>query len=493
MNVSAAASSPPPRPALQASNPGSKTLPAAALAAPTDWRDQVIYFPLTDRFSDGNPHNNDNVDLGNPLRFHGGDLQGIRNKLDYIKGSGATALWLAPLNENTGLGTIGTYQSAGYHGYWIKNHENVEPHQGTLEDAQGLVRDAANQNMPVLLDVVLNHVGPDHPWLQDPDKKEWFHNHGGIRDFNDQKEVELGDLGGLPDLNQENPEVYEYLLNNTVGWLEKTGAAGVRLDAIKHVSKDFWGRFTHDLKERSGNPDLMVLGEVLHGDVNYVAPYQKAGIDYLFDVPMYYSMRDVFGNDGSCAELARRFGEDVKYADSSKLVTLLDNHDFPRFMHTAKGSDDEKVKRLELGLDCLMTMRGIPSIYYGTEAAMDGGEDPDNRRDMQFGQHPEVRDHLKQLSDIRAAHEPLRRGQQLEMWVDPTVYAFARRTDKDEAITVLNNAHEARSLELPLRDGSPLREGETLKDALTGREFKVENGKINVSMEAKKALILVRG
>jgi alpha-amylase len=450
-----------------------------------------MYFPLTDRFHDGDPANNDSVNLGDPLAFHGGDLDGVREKLDYIQQTGATTLWLAPIQDNTNLGVIGDYKSAGYHGYWIRDHYAVEEHQGTLEDVKELVHEAKERGMRVVLDTVLNHVAPDHPWTRDPSKKTWFHNQGGIDDYNNQHQVEQRDLGGLPDLNQENPEVYEYLLNNTAHWVTELGVDGVRLDAVKHISKDFWSKFVPDLKNRVQDPNLFVLGEVLHGDVGYVADYQRAGIDHVFDIPMYYSMRDVFGNDGSCKELARRFADDSKYPDPSKLVTLLDNHDFPRFMSTSAGDAQERAQRLQLAMSFLMTMRGTPSLYYGTETGMEGGHDPDNRRMMDFESHPQVRAHFQQLSEIRAGSEALRRGQQLEMWVDDKVYAFARRLPDQEAIAVINNSPEPSQRQIPLREGSPLHEGQKVKDALSGREFSIKNGKLDVELGPRSALILL--
>lgn len=465
--------------------------PAQVARSERTWQDEVLYFPLTDRFSDGDPSNNFEVNKKDILAFNGGDFKGIKDNLDWIQETGATTLWLSPVQDNTNLGIIGDYRSAGYHGYWIRDHYGVEEHQGTKEQLKDLVQEAKDRGMKVVLDTVLNHVAPDHEWTRDPSKKDWFHNQGGIEDYNDQWQVEHRDLGGLPDLNQNNPEVYEYLLANTAHWVQELGVDGLRMDAVKHISKDFWARFIPDLKERVQNPDLFILGEVLHGDVNYVAPYQKAGIDHLFDIPMYYSITDVFGQDTSCKELARRFAEDEKYADPSKLVTLLDNHDFPRFMSTAQGREEERVERLKLASTFLMTMRGTPSLYYGTETAMEGGHDPDNRQMMDFDRRPDVKDHFSQLARIREQNEVLRRGQQREMWVDDQVYAFARQLPGQEAVAVFNNGKEASQRSIPLRSDSQLQEGQKVKDALTGREYQVSNGRLEVELAPKSALILL--
>lgn len=447
----------------------------------TDWRDQVLYFPFTDRFCDGDPSNNQGVDRNDPLAFHGGDLQGIENRLDHIRKLGANTIWLSPLQQNS---------PGGYHGYWIHNGDQVEPHQGDLSKAQELVRKAHEKGMKVVLDTVLNHVGPDHPWVGDTSKTDWFHHHGDIHDYDNQWQLENCNLAGLPDWNTENPKVFDYLLQNTREWVEKTGADGVRLDAIKHAPKEFWSRFVPALKQSLNNPDLMVVGEVFHGDAGYLAGYQSAGIDTLFDIPLYYTVREVLGGGASARYLAQRLGEDHKYPHPEKLVTLLDNHDLPRFLHTAKGSPEEKVERLKMAAAFLMSVRGAPSIYYGTECALEGGGDPDNRRDMDFERRQDVQAYFGQLGRIRESHEALRKGQQLEMWQDDQVYAFARRLPETEAIAVVNASDQSVVREIPLRDGSPLREGQQLTEQIGGSQVRVEQGKIRLQMAPRAAAIL---
>ena len=450
----------------------------------------VMYFPLTDRFSDGDPSNNQGVDRNNPTAFHGGDLRGLINKLDYIKELGCNALWLAPIQHNTFEAQWGDYHGMGYHGYWINDNEKIDPHEGDLAIAKELVKKAHEKGIAVVLDTVLNQVGYDHPFAKDPNKKDWFHHNGPVKDWDNQWQAENCDLAGLPDWNQQNPEAFEYLLNNTAHWVKELGADGVRLDAVKHVSKDFWAKFVPALKERVENPDLFVVGEVLNGDPNYLSAYQKAGVDHLFDMPMYFTIKDVFGNGGSCRLLGQRLAEDSKYPDASKMVTLLDNHDFPRFMNTAQGSMEERVERLKLATAFLMATRGTPSIYYGDETALEGGPDPDNRRDMDFDRRPDVRQAFTQLIDIRNSQEVLRDGKQLEMWQDDQVYAFARRNDKQEVVAVFNNSGGGSTRDIPLREGSHLHNGQELVDQISGQSFKVENGKIHLDMPGRTAFIL---
>lgn len=452
------------------------------------WGPQVIYFPLTDRFSDGDTSNNEGVNKDNPTGFHGGDLRGLINKLDYIKDLGATTLWVSPMYDNVNNVKIGDYEGTGYHGYWINDHYGVEEHQGTMDDAKELVTKAHDRDMKVVMDVVLNHVGPGHPWTKDPSKADWFHHNGGIQNWNDSWQLENGDVCGLPDLNQSNPETYKYLLDNTLWWIKETGVDGIRLDAVKHVDHQFWQKFSADIKAKMGD-DFMILGEVLHGDPNVQASYQKDGLSSLFDMPLYYTMKETFAQDGSARKLGDRLAEDCKYEDPYKMVTLLDNHDFERFMSDTQGRRGDD--KLMLGLDFIMTCRGIPSVYYGTEVGMDGANDPYNRGDMKFGDKPYITEHLQKLTSIRSGLPALQTGHQLEMWQDDQVYGFCRRENDQEVISVVNNSYEHQQRRIPLRDQSPIKNGEVLVDALTGDKFTVRDGAVDVGIPDKKGRILV--
>lgn len=448
-------------------------------------KDQIIYFPMTDRFQDGDPTNNYLVRRDDPTGFWGGDLAGLTQKLDYIKSLGATTIWLSPVADNANELTIGDYHGYGHHGYWIADHEKVEEHQGSLDTAQRLVEEAHKRGLKVVLDVVLNQVAPTHPFVADPNKHDWFHHHGEIKNWEDPYETVYGDLGGLPDLAQENPATYDYLLNNTVDWVRKLGVDGVRLDAVKHIQKEVWQRFVPDLKAKLGD-DLFVMGEVFHGDPHVVADYQRAGIDYLFDLPLYYTIREVFGQGQSMARLGERLDQDGLYPDASKLVTVLDNHDLPRFLHSA---GDRGRDRLKQAMAFLMTVRGVPSVYYGTEVGLEGGHDPDNRRMMDFDRDPDLRHYFSQLTELRNHSDALRRGAQREMWRDDKVYAFSRTHEQEEVIAVFHNGDHQTSRSIPLRAESPLKEGTLLRDQISGREVRVSQGRLNVELDPLQAAI----
>jgi alpha-amylase len=450
-----------------------------------------MYFPLTDRFADGDASNNFAVDRSHPAGFWGGDLKGLTEKLDYIQSLGATSIWLSPLADNTEQARFGDYHGYGHHGYWIRDHYAVEEHQGSMSDAQKLVAEAHKRGLKVVLDVVLNHVGPDSNLLTDPAKKEWFNTHGGIVDWNNPVDVERGELGGLPDLNQDNPEAYKFLVDNTLWWIKEVGVDGIRLDAVKHVSRDFWSKFIPEVKEKSGKDDLFVMGEAFHGDPNVVASYQKSGIDFLFDLPLYYTMRETFGQGQSMKKLAERLSQDGLYEDPSKLVTVLDNHDLPRFLSTAsKSAPGEGDKRLTQAMAFQMTVRGIPSVYYGTESAFSGGEDPHNREMMEFDVRPDVKSHMQKLTHLRNSSEALQHGAQREMWVDDGVYAFSRATDSQEIISVFHNGTQGGHRSIPLRAESNFKDGTVLVDVLSGKEFVVKDRKLDLPLEPLTPLIL---
>lgn len=186
-------------------------------------------------------------------------------------------------------------------------------------------------------------------------------------------------------------------------------------------------------------------------------------------------------------KLGARFAEDGLYEDAEMLSPFLDNHDVPRFLHHAGGD----LGKLKLALACVLTVRGIPMLYYGTEAGLAGGEEPDNRRDMTFGANPEIRAHVQKLLAVRRSSPALRRGRQLEMWADDAVYAYLRQSPDAEAIVVLNNDWRRQDRQIPLRAESRLREGESLVDALTGDRVTVRNRRIDVAIGGKQARIFL--
>jgi glycosidase len=454
-----------------------------------NWGESIIYFILTDRFKDGMILNNQDVDRRGKNRFHGGDLQGIIDSLDYLAGRNITAIWISPPMRSQRE----FMKSAGYHGYWPIDFYAIDPHQGTMEKLRELLQEAHRRGLKVLLDLPLNHTAWEHPWVKDPTRRQWFHHNGTIRNWDDDKCVEEGDMYGLPDLAQENPEVYSELLKISRYWID-TGIDGFRLDAVRHIPRDFWKRFEEDVHHYAG-PDFFLVGEYFHGWDRKLAPYQSDGMDSLFDMPLMYTMSEVFAKNGSMIKLAEQIAEEERiYENPAMMSAFLDNQDQPRFITQAEANGKEK---LMLALAFLMTVNRIPVIYYGTEAAMEGNhdimqDDMANRKDMEFGGDPALMAYCDRLSGLRRNSPALKNGALIEMWKDDKIYCFSRMSADDEVIVILNNDGNECYREIPLRPESEIRNGTLLIDAMTGAKHRVERGEIKLRIAGKQPIILTR-
>ncbi|MCD4782341.1 MAG: cyclomaltodextrinase C-terminal domain-containing protein [Candidatus Eremiobacteraeota bacterium] len=456
-----------------------------------NWADDIIYFLLTDRFEDGDTNNNMGVDKDNLVKYHGGDLQGVINRMDYMKDLGVSTIWVTPVFDSQDE----FIDSAGYHGYWPVDLQKVDEHLGDKAKFKEMVDLAHKKDMKVILDVPLNHVAWEHPFWKDPKKQDWFHHIGDIEDWNDPHQIENGSMYGLPDLAQENPEVYDYLIDTCKSWIDDSGVDGFRLDAVMHVNRSFWDKFSKDIKEHAG-PDFYMVGEVFHGDPKKVGAYQSDGMPGMFDMPLYFTSKEVFAHDGSMKSLAYKMSElEASYENPSMMAAFLDNHDTARFLTEAGHNGREKLK---LALAFLMSINRIPVIYYGTEQSMEGREEhmgshgPENRADMQFGKDPDMQAYFTQLAKARANSPALREGALLEMWRDDKVYAYSRLHTDDEAIVVLNNSYDDQYREIPLRKESEITNGTVMKDVVTGQEYTIQDSKLKVRLRRKQPLVLVK-
>ena len=277
----------------------------------TPWNDEIIYFVLTDRFLNGDTGNDFNTDKTNIKAYHGGDLQGVIDKLDYLKNLGTTTIWLSPVVDNRDKDFFGNW---GYHGYWAKDLYKVDEHLGTIEKFKELVNKAHSKGIKILLDIVLNHVDYDHPIAierHSPQNKyySWFHHSGNVADWNNQWWLENGELGGLPDFDQSNPEVVKYLTDFSGWWIKNTGIDGFRVDTVKHVQKDFWRTFTNEMHNYAGR-NFFLLGEVLNGNVDYCSEYSHTGFDSIFDFPLYYAINRALRSGQSMKEFSDVFSQD---------------------------------------------------------------------------------------------------------------------------------------------------------------------------------------
>jgi neopullulanase len=465
-------------------------------------QEDAIYLIMPDRFANGDPTNDDPVeahgmhDRSNSRAYHGGDLRGIQEHLDYLKDLGVTALWLTPILKN------GAAQD--YHGYGAVDLYAVDPHLGTLNDYEDLVSEAHKQGMKIIFDFVANHVGPRHPWVADPPMGDWFHGTpqqhlnssagvGGAFYGKTSKNAIPNDpletlvdphappmlsqnltngwfFNMLPDLNTENPAVAEYLLQNSIWWAESSGLDGYRLDTFPYVSRKFWSSWHAGLHQLY--PYLTTIGEVFHPDpsvTSFFAGGEKrfdgidSGVSTLFDYPMFFALRDVLLRNGPAGGIANILRSDWLYPSPNTLVTFFGNHDVPRFA-SAEGSSTAKLK-LAFGL--ILTLRGIPELYSGDEIGMPGGGDPDNRRDFPGGwpgdsknaftaegrtpEQQELFTYVQTLLRLRREHAALQNGKLWHLAADETSYVFLRATEEERILVAFNNSEKPREMKIPLR------------------------------------------
>ncbi|HPG38119.1 MAG TPA: alpha-amylase family glycosyl hydrolase [bacterium] len=436
-----------------------------------DLNSEIIYFILIDRFCNGDPGN----DYGNNPASHipwkaelhndaalktyqGGDLQGIINKLGYLDSLGVTTIWLSPVFDNSDADFVGWYP---YHGYHPVDFYAVDEHFGDMKVLKELINRAHTRGIKIILDMICNHVAPDHPWVVDPVNwndqgyRNWFHPHSGvdastsIQDWQNQEQLENRELNGLPDLDQDNPQVYDFLLNVARFWIAETGCDGYRLDAVKHIPQSFWIKYCRDIHNIAGS-DFILLGEVFEGSTAYVARYRALGFNSLFDIPMYYTMNRVFAQGANINLLSEQLAVNDSSYHGLVLSTLLDNHDVARFSYRAGTNAADK---LIPGLVFMFTQSGMPMIYYGTEIPLPGaapeneqtgaGQDYLNRLPMDWGKvytNNTIAATIKKLTRLRRQSSALQNGLTWELYKDYGIYIFVRYNSSGAILAAINNS-----------------------------------------------------
>ena len=394
---------------------------------------EAIYFILIDRFFNARSDNDFDVDKSDPAGWHGGDLEGIRQKLAYLKDLGITKIWISPMYTTAAEKFFG---NAAFHAYWTYDLNTIDRHFGNEADFRALTETARKYGIGIILDFVVNHVGYGSPLVEQ--KPDWFHPALTIEDWNDEKQLVERQVHGLPDLNQDNPEVYKYILDAAKKWIALPNIAGYRLDAVKHVSIDFWKSFNTTLKNAS-NKNIIMLGEYFDGDPAKVDDIQKRGkFTHLFDFPLTFALRDVYCENRSLANLASVIANDRQYNSPNNMVTFIDNHDMPRFISLCKNDRS----KMALALRVLLTWRGIPSLYYGTETPLAGDKEPDNRADMSFD-HPYYYNLIKSTLSLRKSWPVLANGKTAVLEYQSGFVAVARENSTQQALILIStNAHQ---------------------------------------------------
>ncbi|MEQ9307965.1 MAG: glycoside hydrolase family 13 protein [Balneolaceae bacterium] len=373
----------------------------------------LIYLMMPDRFANGNPENDtiegmlESADISDPERRQGGDLQGVFDHLDYINDLGMTAVWLMPIFENDM-----TPEYGGYHGYAATDMYRVDRRFGSNEEYKALVEATHQKDMKVIMDMIHNHIGDQHWWMKDLPTKDWVHSwentgqtsyRGPVASDPYASEYDKNKLHNgwfvkeMPDLNQKNPLLADYLIQNTIWWIEYTGIDGIRMDTYVFPDKDYMARWADEVL--SAYPNFNIVGEAW---LNFPAPQAywqydlgnkedgyQSNLPSVTDFPLAQSidaaLNENFGWDQGVARLWNLLGSDFLYDDAMKNVIFLDNHDMDR-IYERLGKNEAHFK---MAYTFLLTTRGIPQIYYGTEVMMEhdtkGGDDDYRRPNMPGG------------------------------------------------------------------------------------------------------------
>jgi len=477
--------------------------------------DDVIYLIMPDRFADGDPTNDEpapqlhTYDRQKPRAWHGGDLKGVREHLGYLHDLGVTALWLTPFWQNDWRA-----EDLSYHGYHVEDFYKVDQHLGTLADLQALVTEAHRLGIKLVLDYVVNHVGPHHPWADDPPQPGWIHGapahhanaeyqFNGLVDPHASPRQYINVLDGwfankLPDLNPDNPQLALYLLENAEWWMESSGLDAFRLDTFPYSSRRFWSGWHEGILR--AYPQATTIGEVWDRDVTITSFFEggrkqfdgvDTGLTTVFDFPLQFALRDVVIRKQPVQKIIDVLQRDWLYPRPELLVTFLGNHDTKRFLSEESSSR----QKLKAAFSLLLTLRGIPQLYYGDEIGMQGGDDPDNRRDFPGGfpgdarnafqpdqrtpEEQEIFSHVQRLVQLRRDHPALRGGRQWHIGWDENYYAFLRESPEERLLVVFNNADTPRSFSVPLAD-TPLEDARALEPLLDAQPARVHAGNLEV-------------
>jgi glycosidase len=456
----------------------------------------VIYLITPDRFVNGNPNNDNAPNLSeklnrqNPAGRHGGDLQGISNQLNYLVDMGFTALWLNPILENN-------MPEQSYHGYAITDFYKVDARYGSNEEYKKLTETARQKGIKMVMDLVMNHCGSNHWWMKDLPDSDWLNyqnealanqfigsNHARttIQDIHaskfDRDRLEGGwFVSSMPDLNNRNPLLAKYLIQNTIWWIEYVGLNGIRMDTYPYPNKEFMSDWTCAIVQEY--PDFSIVGEEWSTNPAIVAHWQRGKVNpngytsclsNVMDFPIQKALVDALNAEKETwqtgmIQLYEALANDFVYANPDDIMTFLDNHDMDRFYTQVK----ENFAHFKMGLTYLLTMRGIPQIFYGTEILMENSKFPGNhlmiRSDMAGGwpgdavnaftqqglspQQKEAQDLMKKLLNWRKNKKVLHNGKVMHFFPAwNNTYVYFRYNDQEKVMVVMNKSTKTEELDL---------------------------------------------
>jgi glycosidase len=453
----------------------------------------VIYLLMPDRFANGDESNDWSGMLEKPNRMepyyrHGGDLKGIENHLGYLKDLGVTAVWLNPVQENNQPAMFINNRMEGcYHGYAITDFYKIDPRFGTNDMYNSFVKKTHDHGLKVIMDMVFNHCGSEHWFIKDLPSKDWIHQFPEYTSSNfrvaalvdpyaSQFDIEKLQKGWfdhhMPDLNQHNPHLATYLIQNSIWWVEYAQLDGIRMDTHPYPYKDFMARWCKMVIEEY--PNLNIVGEVWERPTlvtSYFLSDSKNKDEYVgnlpsvTDFPLQFALEKAFNekdgwNEG-LAQIYYTLLHDVAYGNPFNNMIFLDNHDISRFA-TSVGGDVNKQK---MGFATLLTLRGIPQLFYGGEIGMlgDGGNHGTLRADMPGGwkgdkinvftkegrtqEQNELFSYLQALLNWRKTKTVIHTGKLMHFIPENGIYVYFRYNDSESVMVILNNNNEQKTLE----------------------------------------------
>ncbi len=435
----------------------------------------AMYLVMPDRFANGDPGNDapegmrDKPDRANLQGRQGGDIKGLRDHLDYIGGMGFTAIWLNPLLENNMTRT-------SYHGYATTDFYKVDPRYGTNEEYRNFALEARGKGIKLIMDMIFNHCGSEHWWMNDMPMRDWINEYPEYRITNHVKTLNQDPhasdydkklfLDGwfvptMPDLNQRNPFMATYLIQNSIWWIEYAGLAGIRMDTYPYPDKEMMAQWNLRISEEY--PDFTIVGEEWHMNQAILAYWQKGKLNQdgyqgnlasLMDFPLQSAVSTALRDPGT-GELMKIYeciANDFQYPDPKNLVVFPDNHDMTRFFVQVNRDYD----LLKMGIGIFLTTRGIPQIYYGTEIAMNhtGTHDSEFRKPFPGGwegdqvngftgtgltnSEKDIQQFTRKLLNWRKNKAVIHTGALKHFLPFDGLYVYFRYNDKEKVMVVLN-------------------------------------------------------
>lgn len=477
----------------------------------------VLYLIMPDRFADGDTANNTLKEMNYPVAVdrndanarHGGDLKGIEKNLDYIESLGVTAIWLNPVLENDMPG-------GAYHGYATTDYYRVDPRFGTNEEYRNLIAKSHDKGIKVVMDMIFNHSGSSHPWIDDLPSRDWLNYPKGEKltnfrlstindpyasDYDRTRSVKGWFVPSMPDLNQQNPHLMRYLIQNSIWWIEYSKIDGIRMDTYPYADMEPMAQWIADVQREY--PGYNIVGEAWYGDVAGTAYWQRGSrlnkqgntnLPTVMDFPTMIIATQAFNENTldygqGLNKIYNRLSLDYLYENPQNVLTFLDNHDTDRFLLT----EPENLGAWKQGIAFLLTTRGIPQIYYGTELLMHGNKkksDGDVRKDVPGGfpgdninvfskdgrtdMQNEAIDFLSKLATWRKGNKVISEGSLKHFMPENGMYVYERRLGDKRAVIIMNGTDKQLSVDMSIyHEILPI--GTTLKDVITGEEFTVTN------------------